>query len=80
MFLFFFFHNVKEDTVSKECEDYEIDGGEHAAVNASLRLNAMVHHSVPVLTSQDLSTRGESEWPQAAKSNSFTKRVKDDKN
>lgn len=49
---------VTQDTVSKEREDDEVDGGEHAASNASLRLDAVVHHSVPVLTGQNLSETG----------------------
>lgn len=46
-----------EDTVSKECEDDEVDGGEHPTSDTSLRLYAMVHHSVPVLTCQNLRMR-----------------------
>lgn len=52
------FYCVKEDTVSKECEDDEVDGGEHATPNASLRLDAVVHHSVPVLAGQNLGKTG----------------------
>lgn len=42
---------VKEDTVSKQCENDEINGGEHATPHPSLRLNPVIHDSIPVLTS-----------------------------
>ena len=42
------------DTVSKQGEDDEIDGGPHARANTSLGADAVVHHLVPVLTCQDL--------------------------
>lgn len=42
------------DTVSKQGEDDEIDGGPHARANTSLGADAIVHHLVPVLTRQDL--------------------------
>lgn len=53
--------DVKEDTVSKEREDDEVDGGEHAAANPSLRLDPVVHDGVPVLASQNLRKTKESE-------------------
>lgn len=43
--------DVKEDTVSKEREDDEVDRGEHAAANTSLRLDPVIHHGIPVLAS-----------------------------
>lgn len=42
------------DTVSKQGEDDEVDGGPHARANASLGADAIVHHLVPVLARQDL--------------------------
>ena len=48
------FH-VEKDTVSKEREHNEIDRGEHAAANPSLRLDPVVHDGVPILSSQNLS-------------------------
>lgn len=53
--------DVQEDTVSKECEDDEVDGEGHAAANASLRFNPVVHDSIPVLTRQNLRKTKESE-------------------
>lgn len=44
----------QNDTVSKQRQDDEVDGGEHAAPNASLGLNAMVHDGIPVFTRQNL--------------------------
>lgn len=49
------------DTVSEEREDDEVDGGEHAAADASLRLDAVVHDGVPVLAGQDLRKTDESD-------------------
>lgn len=46
--------DVREDTVSKECEDDEVDRGKHATANTPLRLDPMIHHSIPVLASQNL--------------------------
>lgn len=50
-----------EDTVSKQREDDEVDGGPHAILHASLRADAVVHHLVPVLAGQDLKHRKETE-------------------
>lgn len=44
----------RKDAVSKECEHYEVDGGPHARLHSALRANPVVHHLVPVLSSQDL--------------------------
>lgn len=44
-------YNSWEDTVSKESENDEVNRGEHATANPSLRLNPMIHDSIPVLTS-----------------------------
>lgn len=43
-----------KDTVSKQCEHYKVDRGPHARLHSSLRANTVVHHLVPVLSSQDL--------------------------
>lgn len=43
-----------KDTVPEEGEDDEVDGGEHPRVDTALRLDPVVHHSIPVLPSQDL--------------------------
>lgn len=43
-----------EDTVSKQCKHYKVDRGPHARLHSSLRANTVVHHLIPVLTSQDL--------------------------
>lgn len=43
-----------KDTVSKQSEHNEVDGGPHAGPHSSLRTNAIVHHLVPVLSRQDL--------------------------
>lgn len=45
-----------KDTVSKQGEDDEVDGGPHAGLHSSLRANAVVHHLIPVLSSEDLLT------------------------
>lgn len=42
------------DTVAKKCEYDEEDREGHALVDSALRLDAIVHHHVPVLTGQDL--------------------------
>lgn len=47
-------HSGQVDTVPKQGEDDEIDGGPHARANASLGADAVVHHLVPILTRQDL--------------------------
>lgn len=47
-------HISQVDTVPKQGEDDEIDGGPHARANTSLGADAIVHHLVPVLTRQDL--------------------------
>lgn len=47
-------HRIQVDTVPKQGEDDEIDGGPHARANTSLGADAIVHHLVPVLTRQDL--------------------------
>ncbi len=48
-----------KDTVAKEHENDEVGGVDHAAaVDAALRLDARVHHLVPVLAREDLSVRG----------------------
>lgn len=52
---------VKEDTVSKQRENDEVNRGEHAAANPSLRLDPMVHDSVPVLTCENLKKTNGSE-------------------
>lgn len=44
-----------KDTVAKKCEDNEEDREGHSFVNTALRLDAIVHHHVPVLAGQDLS-------------------------
>lgn len=49
---------IIEDTISKESEDDEVDGGKHPTSNASLRLDAVVHDSVPVLARQNLRKTG----------------------
>lgn len=43
-----------KDTVSKQSEHYKVYGRPHARLHTSLRANAVVHHLVPVLSSQDL--------------------------
>lgn len=43
-----------EDTVSKQCENYKVDGRPHARLHSSLRANTVVHNLIPVLASQDL--------------------------
>lgn len=54
--------DVGEDTVSKEREDDEVDRGEHATANASLRLDPVVHDRIPVLAGQDLRETEVSGW------------------
>lgn len=54
MFTLLHLEDVKEDTVSKKRQHNEVDRGEHAATNASLRLNPVVHDGIPVLASQNL--------------------------
>jgi len=41
---------IKKDTVAKECEDNEEYGEDHSFVHPSLRLNAIIHHHVPILS------------------------------
>lgn len=48
---------AREDTVAEEREDDEVDGEDHAALDAALRLDAVVHDLVPVLARQDLRGR-----------------------
>lgn len=48
-----YFHPLR-DTVAKKCEYDEEDREGHALVHSSLRFDAIIHHHVPVLTSQDL--------------------------
>lgn len=43
-----------KDTVPKQCKNNEVDRRPHARLNPSLRSNPIVHHFVPVLSSQDL--------------------------
>lgn len=45
------------DTVAEKREDDEEDGEGHALVDSALRLDAVVHHHVPVLSGQDLMQR-----------------------
>ena len=45
-----------KDTVSKQSEDYEVDGRPHAVLHASLGPDPVVHHLIPVLTGQNLQT------------------------
>lgn len=45
---------VMKDTVSEKSEDYKVDGRPHARLHSSLRANTIIHHLVPVLSSQDL--------------------------
>lgn len=51
-----FCFSLPRDTVAKKCEHDEEDGECHALVDSTLRLDAIVHHHVPVLASQDLNT------------------------
>lgn len=48
------FFRQEKDTVSKQREDDEVDGGEHATPHSSLRFDPMIHHRIPVLSSQNL--------------------------
>lgn len=48
---------VMKDTVSKQCKHYKVDGGPHARLHSSLRANTVVHHLIPVLSSEDLRKR-----------------------
>lgn len=44
-----------QDTVAKECEDNEEDGKDHSfVIHSSLGLNAIIHHHIPVFSSEDL--------------------------
>lgn len=43
-----------KDTVPKQRKNYEVDGGPHARLNPSLRSNPIIHHLIPVLSSQNL--------------------------
>jgi hypothetical protein len=44
----------REDTVSKQGENDEVDRGEHSPANAPLGLYPMIHHRIPVLSCQNL--------------------------
>ena len=43
-----------KDTVTEQCQDNEVNGGEHPRADAALRLYPVVHHCVPVFPRQDL--------------------------
>lgn len=43
-----------KDTVAKKREYDEEHRGDHSLVNASLRLDPIIHHHIPVLTCEDL--------------------------
>lgn len=45
---------VNKDTVTEQSEHYEVDGWPHAVLNTSLWADSIIHHLVPVLTSQNL--------------------------
>lgn len=45
------------DTVAKKSENDEENREGHALVDSTLRLDAVVHHHVPVLARQDLTDR-----------------------
>lgn len=47
-----------KDTVSKQRQDDEVAGREHAFADSTLRLDPVVHHGVPVLPGQDLRKSG----------------------
>lgn len=49
---------AQKDTVSKQRQDDEIKGREHAFADSTLRLDPVVHHRVPVLPGQDLQREG----------------------
>lgn len=48
------FFRREKDTVSEQREDDEVDGGEHATPHSSLRFDPVIHHCIPVLSSQNL--------------------------
>lgn len=48
---------MSKDTVPKQGEHYEVYGGPHAVLHSSLGADAIVHHLIPVLTSQDLESQ-----------------------
>ena len=43
-----------KDTVSKQSQHDEVDGGPHPVLHAPLGSDPVVHHLVPVLARQDL--------------------------
>ena len=45
---------VEQGVVAEECEDDEIEGVDHSGAMAALRLDALVHHLVPVFAGQNL--------------------------
>lgn len=50
-----FMQDWHQDTVAKECEDNEEDGKDHPfVIHSSLGLNAIIHHHIPVFSSEDL--------------------------
>lgn len=51
----------EEDTVAKECQNNEVDGGKHATTNSSLRFDPMIHDSIPVLSCQNLDIKKHTE-------------------
>lgn len=40
----------QKDTISKQRQDNEVKGGEHAFADSTLRFDPVVHHCVPVLS------------------------------
>lgn len=49
-----FVFSQPKDTVAKKSEHNEEDRESHALVDSALRLDAIIHHHVPVLARQDL--------------------------
>lgn len=52
-----------KDTVSKQRQDDEVKGREHAFADAALRLDPVIHHCVPVLSRQDLRRASTTDTP-----------------
>lgn len=48
---------MHKDTVTKQRQDDEVNGGEHPRADAALRLYPVVHHRVPVFPRQDLHSK-----------------------
>lgn len=51
------FEAFMQDTVPKQRQHNEINGGPHAIVHPSLRTDAVIHHLIPVFTCQNLQFR-----------------------